>query len=328
MRLNTILCVGLMAASIAIDSRCDDRVVLYQGLDIKLERITDSMTDAKTCAMFLESGPVYLSVEGKTKVTVWPNSEDIHFAPDGKHLLRIGTASPIRLLYIPKRNALAAPDAIAANQIVKALATHQTVKLRYVAWPSYAEQDLDVELPAFAFVWAKAEKQCGWSGLGVPGTLPTPKLSTYLPEEEGSAGYASVSIQGNRDLGLTKGFDKYGGGCHITLGVHETIGIFKGRWTTRTVDIAGNTKIIVRDQDGAVVFEGKVPTDYGMDAIGGTDWSLAQDIAKALWAAAPLGTISITGSSYPKESVPLYGFRELWSWGMQSCSFPEVQSTQ
>jgi hypothetical protein len=308
-------------AGIAADA--DERVVLFEGFGMKLEQITDAMTDKTGCALFVENGPIYLSVEGRSKVTVWSRSDDVHFAPDGKHLVRVGTGTPAPLTYVPKRKGLSAPEAVAA-QIVKALASGQPVKLRYVDWPSYEESDVTVDAPTFAYVWGKAVKQCGWPSLGIPAELPEAKLSVYEPTDEGSTGYAAVSVAGNGDLGLNKGFDKFGGGCHISLGVHETIGRQGGRWITRAVDLGGHTKITVRDQDGAVVFERRVPTSYE-DAVRGTRWPDAEEAAKAMWKAAPLGTVSITGGTYAKENVPLYGFRELWTWGLQKCAFPALE---
>jgi len=303
----------------------DDRVTLFEGFDLKLEQITDAMTDANTCALFVENGPIYFSVEGRSKVTIWPNSDDVHFAPDGKHLIRIGNATPSQLTYVSKRKALSVAETPLAAQVVKALAARESIKVRFVDWPSYENTDVTVEALAFAYVWSMAEKQCGWPTLGVPAQLPEPKLSVYEPTEEDSAGYATVAVPGNRDLALKKGFNKYGGGCHISVGVHDVVGMQGGRWTSGTVDLAGRTKITVRDSSGAVTFEGKVPTRYGMSATRGTDWDLGKEAEQAMWTAAPLGTVSIMGGTYPKENVPLYGFRELWSWGIQKCGFPSLE---
>src|SRR4051794_33403248 len=98
----------------AVQASADERVALFEGFDMRLEKITDAMTDARTCALFVHDGPIYFSIEGRSKVTIWADSDDVHFAPDGKHLVRIGSSMPVPLTYVPKRKALSASESALA----------------------------------------------------------------------------------------------------------------------------------------------------------------------------------------------------------------------
>lgn len=306
----TVLCL------LSVVAVGDERALLYEGFDLKLEQVTDAMTDEKACVLFVNSGPIYFSVEGKSKATIFPNNEEIHFAPDEKHLIRIGTATPVALTFVPKRNALSVEN---DTDVIYALATQQSLKVRFVDWPSRDTQDVTVKAPAFAYVWGIASKQCGWPALSVPAELPAPELSVF--ESKDHEGYAVVSIVGNKDLKLNKGFTKYGGGCQIGLGVKEILGMQGGRWTTGTVDLIGSARLVIRDQTGATVFETKFPDRYETGGGNKTLWARGQEAARAMWNAAPMGTVSITGVSHSEENVPLFGFRELWKWGVERCAF-------
>lgn len=301
----------------------DDRSVVFEGFDLKVEQVTDAMTDAKTCALFVESGWIYLSVESPSKVTIFSNNERLHFSPDDKHLVRIGSDAPGELSFVANRNALSATN---GAEIVKALAAGRPITIRYFDWPSHESQDVTVEAPAFAYAWGKSEKQCGWPGLGVSGELPGAKLSVHESTVEGHEGYARVSVAGNQKLGLTKGFDEYGGGCHIAVGNNETVGMQAGRWTSAKLDFGGRAKLTVRDQVGAVILEAGFPTEPTIgSSTQGNKWDRGEAVARAMWQVAPLGTVSVTGTSYEEKNLSLYGFRELWQWGKQKCSFPSLE---
>jgi hypothetical protein len=157
----------------------------------------------------------------------------------------------------------------------------------------------------------------------VPPELPPAKLDIYKSEDPDNKGYATVTVSGNGDLGLRKGFDKFGGGCHISLGVYETVGMNGKIWTNGYVDTKGRAKLVIRDTTGAIVFEGKVPTDYGRGSAN-NPWPLGEQAARAMWKAAPFGTAVVEETTYESKAM-LYGFKELWGWGVQNCSFPSLE---
>lgn len=55
----------------------------------------------------------------------------------------------------------------------------------------------------------------------------------------------------------------------------------------------------------------------------GNPWEPAKRAAGVMWEAAPHGSVSIE-SGYVEKSAMLYGFRELWTWGVDKCGFPAV----
>jgi hypothetical protein len=313
-----IITAILLLAS--IDGFAEERVTLFEGFDLKLQRLTDAMTDKKSCALFVTAHPVYLSIQGPADVTIWPHAEDLFLAFDGEHLVRIGDSPAEGLKYLSKRNGLVPADAKQAARIVKALAAKTPVKIRYIAWPSHDPGDVTVSAPAFAYVWGIAEKQCGWPSLGVPAELPPAEISVYHSKD--NDGYAAVSVESNKDLTLVRDAARHGSACTIHVGVHDTVSVKNGSWNSRQ----NKGELIVRDQAGKVVFEEKFPPFDGGPP-GGTRWAKAEDAALAMWSVAPLGSVSVVGNSYEIENVPLYGFREMWNWGLENCPLPKLATS-
>lgn len=319
LRIILILCVGFL-----IQARADDRKTLFDGLGLKLVTTIDAMTDKSQCSLFVlpEYGPIYFSIEGPDKVTIWPRIDGLLFASDAEHLLRIGDATPIKLQVLPKRNGLAIETSDAAA-VVKALIKGDRIRLRVVRFPSYEKTDLEPPSNfALPYVWSLATQKCGWPSLGVSTELPSAKLDIYKPDNPDSQGYVSVTVRGNGDLGIRKGFDKFGGGCDITLGSHEIFGMKAHRWISEWVDSDGRTKLVVRDKDGNILFEERVPTQYGR--VGANPWPVGEQAARAMLRAAPFGSVILEDSTY-KPKATLYGFKELWDWGIQNCSFPSLE---
>lgn len=80
--------------------------------------------------------------------------------------------------------------------------------------------------------------------------------------------------------------------------------------------------MIIRDSNGIVVFKEVLPSHYE-NANTGETWPVGKTAAKKAWEFAPLGSIEIEGS-YGKK-VLLYGFRELWQWGVNNADFPSLE---
>lgn len=320
----TKLALVFIAALFASAAHADERERLFEGMGIKLDKITDSMTDKTECVMFVDHGPIYLGIT-PSRVNIFSNSDELLFAFDSKHLLRVGDGKPVTLTYLTKQNGLQVSDAPTVANVQKALAARTPVKVRFFDWPSHDQHDRDIVSPAFAYAWGKAEKGCGWKSLGVPAELPKAELRVYTPAGEENAGYAKLSVEGHDALGLQKNWDRYGGGCHLTVGLRETIGMMGGRWTNATVDLGGSKRIVIRDADGKVLFDEKVPNTYDPEMTKrGNPWEPAKRAASVMWEAAPHGSVSIE-SGYVEKSAMLYGFRELWTWGVEKCGFPAVR---
>lgn len=141
----------------------------------------------------------------------------------------------------------------------------------------------------------------------------------------GSDGYASVSIKGNRNLGLQKGFDQSGGGCHITIGSRMTFGMKRGHWTNESVGRSGD-QFIIRDSEGEIIFAEQIRTKYG-DVDRGNPWPEAEQASQASWQAAPDGSIEAIQYGVSTQAR-LFGFRKLWKWGIEHCDFPNLESNE
>ena len=91
--------------------------------------------------------------------------------------------------------------------------------------------------------------------------------------------------------------------------------------------------IKITDKDGNVIYEGQSPekgyNHFGED--GAPEWPEAKNVAKALLKAGPLGSIKIVSkprwrpefSPFP-ESYSLYGFKELWEWGVLNAGMAKI----
>jgi len=305
-------------------SLADERQTLFEGFDAKIVSIVDEMTDEESGVIFLDFGPIYMAVYGHNDFAIWASADDLNFAFDATHLIRVGDNKPYPLKSLDKRNGLRPTSAVEAESVVRSLAKGEEVKLRYYDWPRYDKSDRKLQNPNFGFVYLKAVELLGWTDLGIPFKLAPVDLNIHIPEDPEYRGSARLYVIGNPDLGLKKGFDKYGGGCYVTVGINELFGIQNGKWCCSKVEIYGNNRIIIRDSEGKVVFEDKVPNDYNIQRNQGNPWPSGSRAAKAAWDCAPLGSIEIEDTLYGKRVV-LYGFRELWEWGVAHAGLPSFE---
>jgi hypothetical protein len=152
------------------------------------------------------------------------------------------------------------------------------------------------------------------------------QISVY--ESDDHDGYAVVSLSGNKDLALKRGFSQYGGGCYIAVGgYYEIAGMKGGVWSTGSsmVDFRGRKGIVITSDDGSVLFDRATPTQYGMGA--NPAWPSAEEAVRLMWEAAPNGFVEVKGDDYSSftTKAPLAGFRELWEWGVTNCALPPFE---
>lgn len=296
----------------------DSRTIIFDGLNMEIVSNIDEMTDKKSGVIFVNAGSIYLAIYGQDDYTIWSRKDDLLFAHDGQHLIRIGENKPFSLNAMSKRNGLKPANKVEAESVINSLVKGEEVKLRYFDWPKYDTVDTKIKNPNLAYVYNRAAELFGWKNFGIPPTLAPAKLSVYIPKEPGSAGYAIVSVEGIRDLGLKKNFDKYGGEASIEVGIKEVFGLQEGRWICKSVEQGGGKHLIIRNSEGAIVFKEELPKKYNDEK-----WPAGERAAIAAWKSAPLGSIEIEGS-YGKR-VLLYGFRELWKWGIDNAEFPSLE---
>ncbi|MBC8416177.1 MAG: hypothetical protein ISS80_01900 [Candidatus Cloacimonetes bacterium] len=317
-----ILLVLLSIVVISNSAFADDRETVFEGLGAKIVTVVDDMTDEKSGVIFLDFGSIYMAVYGYNDYAIWANTDDLNFAFDETHLIRVGENEPFTLKSLIKRNCLKPTNAVEAEAVIKSLARGEEIKLRYYNWPQHEKIDKKLQNLNFGFIYNKAVNLFGWKDFGISTELAPVKLNIYIPTDIGSEGYVSITVEGNSDLGLGKNFDQFGGGTTINVGVKSGFGFNKGHWICGSVELSGNKHLIIRDSNGIIVFKEVLPTSY-ICAPAGERWPSGEIAAKKAWEASPLGSIEIEGSF--GKRVMLYGFRELWKWGVENSVFPSLE---
>ena len=180
---------------------------------------------------------------------------------------------------------------------------------------------MSVRLFFFLFYFLITSASFGQEGSmpGPSGKSGTAQLDIY----ESDNGHARVSIVDNDMLMLSKGSDRWGGGCHITIGLKETFGRKQGVWTNANVDFLGEERLVIKDAEGNEVFVEFVSCVDG-ELEEGNPWPEAEKAAQLAWDLAPDGWIEVGPPGYVYEKASLFGFRELWNWGVQRCEFPPL----
>lgn len=81
--------------------------------------------------------------------------------------------------------------------------------------------------------------------------------------------------------------------------------------------------LLLKNEKGMLLDYWTLPTyRAGREWYQDTLWPEAATFIKALRAAPPLSTIEISG--VPASKSLIYGFREMWQWGMDNAGFPDI----
>ena len=193
-RSRALLILLLVVPSVAFGQ---DRTTIFEGMDMRLVSIVDAMTDDKSCALFVDNGPIYVAVYGHDGFTIWADDDaDVNFATDATHLIRVGEQQADELIALSKRNGLKLASSLEAKSVVDALLAGERVRLRYYDWPGYDEIDQELKAPNRAYVYNMAVEKCGWKDLGLSGELSAVELKIYQPDDPDSKGYATVEVVG------------------------------------------------------------------------------------------------------------------------------------
>lgn len=67
-----------------------DRTTIFEGLNMTLVSVVDSMNDEKGRALFVKDGPLYFNLYGNNNFTITAEESTRLFAQDANHLIRIG----------------------------------------------------------------------------------------------------------------------------------------------------------------------------------------------------------------------------------------------
>jgi hypothetical protein len=300
--------VAALSTSIATTTSAQSSSVLYDALDMKLSKSQDAMTDGVTCLLRIGPESWKFTIDSDKSFLIEKTVGQI--APDEQHMIRLGRGKPIPLTYVPRRNLLTLRDPISAGAIVKAIVQgSDSVRIRFFTFPSREIWDVTVENPNVGLAYQRGVAGCGWRPLIVPAVIASARISVYEPADANMPGYASVRVVGNSNLSLTKGFDTFGGGCQIKVGPEEFFGIKEGQWTGLSAVAAGRGEYVVRDSAGKELLKTASP----------------EAAARSAWSAGPLATLERSPSWSESSLTRLYGFRELWEWGVRRCRFPSIE---
>jgi len=312
---------------LAISAFAQERETIFEGFDIKIVSLVDAMTDEKNGVIFVSFGPIYVAIYGHNDYTIWSYRNYVNFAPDATHLIRVEGNKPFSLIYRDKLNGLTFVNRAEADSVINALAKGEEINLRYYLDKGNRYEQVDSKLQNIflGFAYCKAANLFGWKDLGVSSELPPVKFDKYAPSEQ----EVEVSIQWNPDLKLVN--YKGQGYASIVFGGKEGFGINgNGEWICDGTIFLYKYDFTIYNSDGMIVYKGRTPgspyfekpTAYEKSCWGDNRygrWPEGETAAKKVWEAAPLGTIVFGG-----KRINLYGFRELWQWGVDNHNFPSL----
>ena len=96
----------------------DETNTIFEGFDAKIVSIVDDMTDEESGVIFLYFGPIYMEIYGHNDYTIWADKNNLHFAVDGIHLIRVGENKPYSLKSLSKRNGLKPTSSEEAESVI------------------------------------------------------------------------------------------------------------------------------------------------------------------------------------------------------------------
>ena len=314
-----------------------EREIIFENYDTRIVSYVDNMTDQKVeYLVLLFDSPIYMAIfrHNDFSIGFYSNYEYLHFSPDATHLIRVGDSTPIPLNYIDKANCLKPKTPEMGDLVISALVKGEEISLRYYMdtqipvfespVKQYEQIDTKFQNIFFGFVYHKAATLFGWKDLETSPDLPPVKLNILTPTDPESKVEVTVTIQGNPSILLTK--NKERSYASIKVGGREALR-FNSNSECVYIDNYMPDYLIIRDLDGKTVFKERLPigsyiekpTSYTMLAFGDTRWSEGETAVKKAWETGSLGFIEIEG-----RKGSLYGFRELWQWGVDNLNFPSI----
>lgn len=303
-----------------------ERKTIFEGLGGAIESEVDSMTDRKIGLLFIYDGPYYIAIYDHESFTIWPRADGLIFSDSGSNLIRIGGSRPIRLVRASKRGGLTASNKLEAAKIIRSLVNSEEIKFRYEEFPSDKVVDSVINNKAAGFLYSKAASAFGWKNLGQSSAPPLAEVRPYISKDHD--GYFRVSVLLNDDIQLTRGFKRHGEDVvFVEFGWPSRVKAFgynpsQENWQAGSDILNENKEIIIRDKDGNITFQVKSPPyDPYKNQI---TWPEGEGVAKATWKAAPMGTLEIK-SGLTNSVSNLYGFREVWRWGVENAGLSKIE---
>jgi|GEM_PF-2493362 hypothetical protein len=264
------------------------------GVQLRIGR--DSMTDRKLCvAQTPMTRGVTISFMGKAVfVNLALDVQADYYQPA---VLRLGDAKPFQLIIPQRPHVLFIPLSRAAS-VVRALYSHQRIRLRFIEWPDGRVNDGDLALGDFASAYDTAVRLCRWLPLRIAAIHPnvdsagmkdTSDLSqadqTFFPLEGG------WTVSGKTD-----------GTCDLDFGLSSNFGHFDGRQF-----VASPSRFM--DDGGRLLRElGREPS--------------FEALLSAAAAAGSSGLVEFDGEAYS-----LLGFSQALTFLRSACAAPSSSSS-
>ena len=159
------------------------------------------------------------------------NSDDVLFAPDERHLIRVGTDKAVPMVHVPS-DALIVSDPEHRRQSFR-----QSLQVRRSQFGTtrFLTGSLETRSCGTRISedgYHQAAKACGWKPLG-SGDLAPVKLR--IRESDAKTGRAMAWVEGNPGLALERNSADVGGVCQMILweGLNSLFGIKQGQWGRR-----------------------------------------------------------------------------------------------
>jgi hypothetical protein len=339
------------------NSFADVKTLLFEGFNSKIVSIIDEMTDKKRGVIKIdrigEYNLVTLSIYGPDDFAIWPNDRGLHFAFDEKHLIRVGKSKPIELVKLRKLNALVPKTKAHAREVIQGLARGKKVLLRFYEWPGHGKADVKLTNPHFGYVYKKAANYFKWPHIKGTAKLPAPKLKILKSHKGDKIIAVSIDYGSNHsDLSLDRGMvvntwqialdtttplfgvqtqywyysKKFGKRLWTTTRTDKTTSV-KKRWFLNEEHFGKSIRVIVRNKQDDILFDSKQTVDFMKKRLSPA-WRKGKQAAVAAWHAAPEGSIEVIQDNYGREErskTVLYGFRELWEWGVNNEGLPPME---
>lgn len=327
--MKSIIAGILLTIAAATTTLASDRTTIYEGFNASIESETDSMTDRKIGLLFIHFGAYYIAIYDHQSFKIWPGTDKLIFADNKNNLIRPSKSNPIRLIRTYPKGGLTTANKTEAAKIIRALVNGEEVKFRYEDFPGYETNESIMQNKAAGFLYTKAAAEFGWKNLGQKNEIPKADISTYISKDANGEpnGYFSNSVLLNDQVQLSRGDRKWGGAVFAEFGFPlrvEAFGFNGKNWLFKPNILREKMAITIKDKDGNTLYQGNTPTyDMKQDSLRGSGWPDAENAARAAWKAGPFGTLTIKSNRESQTSL-LYGFQELWQWGIENAGLPKI----
>jgi hypothetical protein len=310
-------------------SNAQGRTTIFEGFNGTIESEVDSMTDRKVGLLFIRFKELYIAIYDHESFTIWPSSEKLLLADSKNNLIRPPGSAPIKLIRTAK-GGLTTMSKAEASKIIRSLVNGQEIKLRYETFPSRDATDRTIQNKAAGFLYTKAASEFRWKMHGQSNLIPKADIFSYFGKSNGELdGYFTANILLNNQIELSRIQKRFNSNIFVKFDFplrKEVFGFGNGNWLFKPDILTKKIEIAVKDENGKIIYEGSTPDldhESSMRGYDGLIWGDAENVAKAAWKAGSMGTITLK-SRIGNSTSSLYGFRELWQWGIDNHGLPPI----